>query len=245
MCWACYTSLTGGGVGATALAGAGGPIGTGATISDSEEKKKIDPKHLAIIGIGLLVAAGFGVSTMMGSGEGEEDPLPSGGQVVVPNKPAGDPPPIQAAGPSGANPVGPQGPTQTEMTKAEKTPYTMIATPNLRYAGATVAIVPTQNNVSTGDAKALAALAHQQILQKKKFSPVEIFVFNDERSAQILASYQRRRRGAPLTTSDYTASDLAPAWKSVIVRQRVVGKHTTYSSPQANPTNFWGSDGKS
>ncbi|HEY0074340.1 MAG TPA: hypothetical protein VGB77_09580 [Abditibacteriaceae bacterium] len=245
MCWACYTSLTGGGVGAAALAGAGAPMGAATPMADSDEKKKIDPKHLAIIGIGLLIAAGFGVSTMMGSGEGESDPLPFGGDTVKPDKPAGDPPPaVQAAAPSGANPVGPSAPTPGELGVAQKTPYQLVAAPNLRYSAATVAIVPTQNNVSPAEAKALATVAQQQILQKKKFAPVEIFVFNDEKSAQTLAAYQRRRRGAPLTASDYSSPDLAPAWKSVIIRHRNDGKRTAYTFPNLQPGSFWSNDSR-
>jgi hypothetical protein len=244
MCWACYTSLTGGGVGAAALAGAGAPMGGATPMADSDEKKKIDPKHLAIIGIGLLIAAGFGVSTMMGSGEGESDPLPFGGDTVKPNKPAGDLAPAPAPAPGGPNPVGPSAPTPGEVTKAEGIPYQLVVAPNLRYSAATVAIVPTQNNVSPAEAKALATLAQQRILQKKKFAPVEIFVFNDEKSAQILAGYQRRRRGAPLTAEDYSSPDLAPAWKSVIIRHRNDGKRTAYTFPQIQPNSFWSNDSR-
>lgn len=244
MCWACYTSLTGGGVGAAALAGAGAPMGGATPIADSDEKKKIDPKHLAIIGIGLLVAAGFGVSTMMGSGEGESDPLPFGGDTIQPNKLTPAPVTAQVPAASGPNPVGPSAPTPGEIGVAQKTPYQLVAAPNLRYSAATAAIVPTQNNVSAAEAKALAAVAQRQILQKKKFSPVEIFVFNDATSAQTLATYQRRRRGAPLTAADYSSPDLASAWKSVIIRHRNDGKRTAYTFPNIQPASFWANDSK-
>ena len=248
MCWACYTSLTGG---ATALAGAGGVGGAaiGATpMSDSGEKKSIDPKVLGIVGVCLLAAVGFGVNTMM-SGGGGEDPLPAGG-VIAPNKqPAKtttttSDPPINS-GVAVANPIGPSPPTSTAVGEAQKTPYRMVSAPSLRYAGATIVIVPTQNNVTASEAKALASVAYTQILQQKKFSPVEILVFNDEQSAQLLSGYQARRRGAPLTLSDYTASDISSCWKQAILRQYSDGKRTVYSSPQTNPTNFWNNDSKS
>lgn len=247
MCWACYTSLTGGGGGATALAGAaGGAIGGPAPMADSGEKKSMDPKLLGIVGVCLLAAVGFGVNTMMSGGGSEDDPLPSGG-TVVPDKggstqtPVTIPPVVSSGGP---NPVSPSAPSQGEIKQASKTPYTMVSAPSLRYAGATVIIVPTQNNVSTSEAKALASVAYTQIMQQKKFSPVEIFVFNDEQSAQLLGGYQSKNRGAPLTTSDYGNPDIASCWKQAVLRQLSDGRKTVYSSPQSNPTNFWASDSK-
>ncbi len=50
-------------------------MGGSTTISDSGEKKNIDPKQLALVGVVLLAALGFGVKTMIG-GESEETGFP-------------------------------------------------------------------------------------------------------------------------------------------------------------------------
>lgn len=238
MCWACYTSLSGG---ASALAGAaaGGPASAvgKAPMGDTEEKKKIDPKHLAIIGVGLLVALGFGAKTMMGSGS-EGETLPEGG-FAAPTKAPPNPAPPQPPPPAAPVGVAASPPTGGEVAAAGRMPFQFVASPNIRYAGATAAIVPTVTDAKVGEAKALAGMAHTQLNSLKKFAPVEIFVFNDERSARVLAMYQSKRRGAPLTSGDYQSPELVAVWKEVLVRYKSEGGRQSYSYPKDNPSNFW------
>ncbi len=203
---------------------------------DSGEKKKMDPKQLAAVGVVLLIAAGFGVKTMMGGGESGDT-----GDIISMPPPA----PPQNAEPSNSSsssgspsvPTGPAPDMPKGSAPLEKFPYTMIAAPNSRYSAATVAIVPTENNLTEGQAKGLATFCHRHLKKVKDFKRVEIFVFNDTQAAQDFAGYQSEQRGAPL--QDYTVPRLMALWPKAITRYWAEGDKAYYSSPQKSPTSFW------
>lgn len=235
MCWACYTSLTGG------VAAAGGITAPGVspiTADEGGEKKKIEPKQLAIIGVGLLVLLGVGAKTMLGGGEPEADEL-----EITTGAPAKAPAPAPAATqPPVSTVVGPSGPAPSvpaSVVTPQRFPYQMLGSPNPNASTATVAIVPTENDLTEGQARGLAAFAHRQITKAKKWPAVEIFVFNDVESAQSFANYQNRLRGAALTESDYTSSTLTALWPKTLVRYYSRNERVWITSPRTNIGSFW------
>lgn len=243
MCWACYTSLTGGGAGAATLAGAGaggGSIGGPAPMTESGEKKSIDPKQLAIIGVGLLVALGFGVKTMMG---GEE----SGGDEL-----GGAPTPVQRPNPVAAenkvpvvtvgNVAVPLPPISTNQNGGQPLPaqyFRTIVSPVPKHKWGTAAILPTNGKVSESTARSYALLAKQNIDRVHKFAALEIFVITDETAAATFRRFQNRREGAPLTEAQFKDPALAEVWGSTIVRYMWNGGRASFTSPSKNPNSFW------
>jgi hypothetical protein len=115
----------------------------------------------------------------------------------------------------------------------------MIAAPNPRYPTATIAILPTQNDVNESQARGLATFAHRQLDKVKKFDRVEIFVFNDPKSAQEFATFQNERKGAPMTSDLYDSPRLAAVWPKSQVRYLSSNNRVSYTSPMRNPTAFW------
>ena len=231
MCWACYTSLSGG-----AMAPAGAAVAGGAALSapvDSGEKKKVEPKQLAIIGVGLLIALGVGATQLLGGSE-EDDP----GIISMPPPPSREPqPPPSPSGGVAPVTLGPAPDMPKGADAPVKFPYSMIAAPNARYSAATVAIVPTESGVTEGQAKGLATFCHRHLKKVKDFKRVEIFVFNDAQAAQEFAAYQNDQKGAPL--QDYTSPRLMGVWPKALTRYLAEGDKAVYSSPQKNPTSFW------
>lgn len=234
MCWACYTSLTGGAVVAGG-AMSGGGLKPGA-MTDSGDKKKFDPKF-AVIGVGLLVIVGFGISKVMGGSE-EDEPLDLGKakKKTVKNEESAPAPVVQASTASFGAPA--------EVPKGQSVPigvfpYNMVAPPNPKAQWAVVGIVATTNELNDGQARGLAAFAHRQLDKVKKFPTTEIYVFNDVQAAQAFATYQNLRRGAQLTPKDYQSPSLTPVWNKALVRYLSFNNRVFYSSPARNPAGFW------
>jgi hypothetical protein len=245
MCWACYTSLTGGSTGAAALAGAGGgaiggAIGGATPVTDSGEKKSIDPKQLAIVGVGLLVALGFGVKTMMGSGDdtGGGD-LNGNGPVVerpAPVAKAQTPPVIPVNGVQ--VPLPPVTSAQNGGNNVPAQYYRTVVSPDPKQKWGTMVIVPTEK-ADEAQARSYALLAKQNMDNIKKFPALEIFVINDNEAAVTLRRYHNRNHAAPLTETDFKDPELSNVWKNTIVRYMWNGGHQTFTYPSKNPDNFW------
>ena len=250
MCWACYTSLTGAGAsvtGAAALVGVDGSIGA-TSIGGSDEKKKIDPKHLAIIGVGLLVAVGFGVNTMMSGGGGEEQimdfTVDKGGSTSG----ASGTTTVQQTAPvaSGDNPVGPgsqtSGPSGGGPTLGP--PYRVVVSPHPRQDWGTMALVASDEKINEAQAKTYILDAKQKIEARKKFPAMEIFVITDQGAGASFARFQNRRKGAPLRESEYMDPSLSNVWSKTILRYVKNGKIESVTSPMRNPTGFWRERGR-
>lgn len=246
MCWACYTSLTGGGTGAAALAGAGGPSlgGSSSPMTDSAEKKSIDPKQLAIIGVGLLVALGFGVKTMMGGGEESSDfpALPTSSGDTPKPQPASNPNPASVPVNGVAVPLPPVSGNGGGQAAPAQGYFRVVVSPNPRQKWGTAAIVPTQSKADKSAALSYAVMAKQHIDQTTRFSAVEIYVINDAGAASTLRAYQSKSKGAPLTESDYTNPALSNVWNNAILRYVWNNGKSTVTYPFENPNNFWSSD---
>ncbi len=238
MCWACYTSLTGG---VTAAGGLAAPGAAPLAMADSGEKKKIEPKQLAIIGVGLVVLLGVGATVMMGGGETEPDDVAFTSGAAKSTNPnpapaATTPPPVAstvvAGGPAPGAPAVAQVP--------QRFPYQMLGSPNPNASTATVAIVPTENDLTEGQARGLATFAHRQISRAKKWPAVEIFVFNDVPSAQAFATYQNKNlRTRSMSDGDYTNPQLAALWPKAIVRYYSRNERVWVTSPRGSSGNFW------
>lgn len=239
MCWACYTSLSGGVAAAGALAAPGA-----APMSDSGEKKKVEPKQLVIIGVALVVLLGLGAKMMIGGGDAPPDVL-----SMETGKPKATTPPPAPISPT-TNIETPsttafaQQPSQpTGAIAPARFPYQMLGAPNPTSQTATVAIVPTENDLSEGQAKGLAVFAHHQLNKIKKWPAVEVFVFNDVPAAQSFANYQNRLRGAAMTDSNYTSPELAALWPKALVRYYSRNERVWITSPRTNAGNFWKNGG--
>ena len=237
MCWACYTPLSGDGP------GPGSAQNRAAAAKDTEEdKKKIPPWQLGVIGVALLGGIFVGVRTMMpaSSSDGEEGDPPTavGTDSGGPAAPPGTPP-----GPGGMPSPGPSMTSSPGGVPApQEAPYKIVVPPNPRQSVATMAIVPTDSGLSGTQAAALAAYTRRQYKgNTKKWSSFYIYVFSDAQSAQYFADYMKSRKGAPLSTSDY--SYLSSLWGSVLTRYEYStsnGKRVEKAVyPSKNPSGWW------
>jgi hypothetical protein len=234
MCWACYTPLSGGGaVGGASAAGGGGA--TAATTHDDGEKKKIPPWQLGVIGVGLLLAIGIGVRSMMpasSSDEGAGIDAPAGVDPAMPPSPGGggEAAPAPSPSPSGGG----------SSITPEEAPYKIVVPPNPRVATATMAIVPTDGNVSGSQAASYAAAVRRQFGgQIKRWKVIYIYVFSDEKTAAAFADFMRQRRGAPLSSGDYAS--LSSLWGSTLARYEYSpgsGRERALY-PSRSPSNWW------
>ncbi|BCM92233.1 hypothetical protein IAD21_04112 [Abditibacteriota bacterium] len=253
MCWACYTPLTAGagaamgagvgmgGAGAATLPRAGGPMGVPGAIDDGGGKKEIDPK-LFFVGGGLLLALIIGLFTTGAIGGG-------GGVSGDPEATPFDPPPMNPGGIPPGPGVGPiqqaSVPSQPTNTGGQVVPppgpaYTVIVSPNPKYATAAFAIAPSTPGVSSQQALNLARQARQSMAANGKWTKYQIAVFTTSDSAQSFKQYMNQRRGAPLTGGDYAMLAGQNAWASCTVFYDTGGgkERTTY--PSQNPKAWWG-----
>jgi len=248
MCWACYTPLTGaaataattagmapGMPGAPGVPGAHGAPGAPTLTTGEEEapKKAIQPWQMALVGVGLLIAIGVGV-TMMG-GKTEEEPITTGSPPpeLLPKSPS-NPTTVNA-------PVLPAGPLPApDNTKPiDNVPYSMVAPPNPEYDFATMGIVSTEGDVTEAQARGLALFAGNQIKKVKPWKGMDIYVFNDMQAAQAFADFQNPRRGQMLGPAQYADPALMSVWPKAVARYYVLGGKPTWASPRSNPSGFW------
>ena len=127
------------------------------------------------------------------------------------------------------------------MTPTE-VPFKILVPPSPRQSVATIAIVTTDKNASGPMAASYAAYVRRQYAsQSSRWSTVYIYVFSDEKSAQSFSDVMKRRRGAPLSSSDL--SSLTSVWGGALARYE-------YSSsggrgvervlyPSKNPSGWW------
>jgi hypothetical protein len=244
MCWACYTPLAGSApipvagaarAGAGGVAGKGGPVG--APTQEDGEKKQLDPKLFVVGGLlllGIIVAV---VMNMGGSG-GSDDSTPMGqdpGTTSMSPDPGGGgapPPPAPVAPPSFAG----QSNTPVEPVAL---PYNVIVPPNAKYATGTMGILATQANITPNQARGLAKFAHDQFSRNGKWSKMQIAVFSDAGAARTFATYQSRRRGAPMTANDYRELANSNVWSGAPAFYESSGKRESIAYPASNPMNWW------
>lgn len=234
MCWACYTPLGDAVPAGGAASGTTAPAGKDLGLED-EEKEKIPPWQLAVIGAGLLTAIGFGVFNFMPSGN------TSGGSDDFDDMPM-DPPISQEAQPTQqSSPVTFSSSGTASVTPTEA-PFSVVVSPNPRYSTGTMAIVPKDKNVSGATAASYAAYVRRQYAaQMKRWSTFYVYVFSDQAQAQEFAKIMRQRRGAPLSSSDYAS--LTPLWRAATARYEYSARNGQRIErvvyPSQSPNNWW------
>lgn len=244
MCWACYTPLSGLAAG---LAGAPAAVGTlpkgmgsraiGSSVDGDEGKKKgVDPK---IIGVGAFLVVGglvaFFLSSALGGSSSIEE-LPSdpaltrrnneGGGFAPPAPPQGAPPPAFAGGGGGGG------------GGAPPPNFTTVAPPNPEFATCTMGI-RVDANLSALQAASFARLARNQVLPGSKWTKVQVSVFTDKAAADAFATYQNKRRGAPLTEADFSQLATSGVWNSAPAFLESQGKRDKNYAPSQNPSSWW------
>ncbi len=241
MCWACYTPLTGGAVGPSGAGAGMAAMGTTAVAThDDREKKAIPMWQMGAAALGLLLVVGFGIKTMTGGAPPDVEPgLPpttggggdTGGGGGGGYRPPPGPVPVApgmapAAGGGGSVP----GPVPAH--------FTMVAAPNPNQDWSTMAIVPTDANVSPQSAAALAKFA-KTLMGKETNRPTQIFVFADRQSGQQFSEFQVQRRSAALGSQDYT--QLAALWPRCLAYYESSGNRERVLYPSRSPANWWNS----
>ena len=247
MCWACYTPLTG----SAAIPAAAGrpvagakPVGAGPAGIPSDEgegKKQLDPKMFVVGGLLLVgVVVAIGVNVGFGGGGGEDDGTGTGTDPAPssPSSPGAPPAPAPAAAPV-APPI-PSGDTNNAPLTPVALPYNVVVPPNPRYATGTFGILATQTNIAPAQARGLAKFAKDQFARNGKWQNMQIAVFSDPAAAKAFATFQARRRGAPLTSADYRALAENGVWKGAPVFFESRGKKEVVAYPAANPFGWWG-----
>jgi hypothetical protein len=230
MCWACYTPLSGAPV-------ATGPIpGSTPAPGEAPEKKPIAPWQIGVIGLALLIAAGFGISTFIGG-----TPADAGMDSPIPN--VDGPRNIPSANPGGGNvtieaPQAPAGGGQPQQNQpAPQAPqYAMTTGPDKRWQVATVGIVPVQ----AGDAQqagTLAAVVGRKVRNAGSWRSTQVYVFADRQTANTFQQYQRGRDNRPLGPDDY--AQLREVWRNTLVRYESNGGAESVRYPQSNVNGWW------
>ena len=233
VCWACYTPLTN-----TVHVGAGGqPAGqrqsrAAQTIDeDDEDERKLgaQPWQIGVIAIGLIFALFTVGRNFLPSGSSDGD--------MAPPMEA----PMDVPAPSGGGaptaPTSSYTPNNSSVPAPQKLPFTIAVAPNPNITIGTMAIVPTDSNISTSQAASLASFTRSQFTQMKRWKKLYIFVFRDRRSAQQFANYQRSRRGAPLGDSDYR--NLTNLWGSALSCYEYNQGSERIYTPTNNPSGWW------
>jgi hypothetical protein len=141
-----------------------------------------------------------------------------------------------APAPAAPTATSPESSSTTTVTP-QKLPFTIAVSPNPNITVGTMAIVPTNPNISTGQAASLAAFTRSQFTQMKRWNKLYIYVFRDQQSAKQFANYQRLRRGAPLSDSDYR--NLAPLWGSALSCYEYNNGRNLVYTPTDNPSGWW------
>ena len=235
MCWACYTPLTGGAVGAGGTAAmAATPVAT----ADQKEKKAIAPWQIGVVVAAVVLALGFGASQMMGGGSDAVDPNGDAGPVPKPPSRSGGPP----TGPSPAIFTGmvavPQSGGGGQVKVSEALDYSVASPPNPDKPWGVVALVPNDPNATPQRAAGMAQFAFQQFGGKTKWKAMQIFVFRTREAALQFNRFQIGRKYDVVADDDYPG--LASIWPSCIVRYESNGNAAAdVRFPSQRPNSWW------
>lgn len=250
MCWACYTPLSGESSSSPAP-NAATKKSLAAVAAGDEEKKKIAPWQMGVVGVAVAGLLFVGVRTMMPPVEEEVD---TGAETTAsttpsssnPPPPAPAPPPPAPGIPAPPAPVAPApapAPAGVPAPTPKGLPYKVVVAPNPRQSIATMAILPNDGTATGAQAASLAAFSRRQYKARltKRWSTLYIYVFSDKESADYFARYMKRRKGRTLMDEDYTY--LSALWSSVLARYT----YTTYKGqrverilyPSKDPNGWW------
>lgn len=232
MCWACYTPLS---AAASAGAGAGATKrqakSSAQTIDDDEgeSKQAAQPWQIAVIAIGLMFMLFWVGKNFLPSGSSSDDIPPAVAPLMDPGGSTAPAPATQTSTPSTSSNISAVAP--------QKLPFTIAVSPNPNITVGTMAIVPTNPNISTAQAASLASFTRSQFTQMKRWNKLYIYVFRDQQSAKRFASYQRDRRGAPLNGDDYR--NLTSLWGSALSCYEYNNGSEHVYTPTNNPSGWW------
>lgn len=239
MCWACYTPLSGsplaGGPAASVAGrtpGGQSPAG-GLTADESETKKGVDPKLIAILAF-LLV--GGGVAFLVNSSMSKP---PEDGPIAPRKDPETPDQPFQPNTPSQSPPLSiPSGPNTSTPPAEVPVPFTVVTSPNPKYPTGTMGILvpPTMGVVQIAG---VAKFAKNQYTRNGKWGRMQIFAFSDKTSAEAWKRFQEPRRGAPMDRDDYQALATQGLWASTPVFLETSGKKEVVHYPSRNSTSWW------
>jgi len=247
MCWACYTSLSGGPAAAAIPGrppvGKPGPPGpSGGAEDEGGQKKGIDPKMIGI-GAGVLLLLAGGGYMMFGRGGGSSDDSDdSSGDSSSSSsntKPASNPQPAQSQSstPGSSTAVMPGTVTAITLPAVAPQAYTVVVSPNPSVSAATIAVVPTSATITPVEAAGLARYAKNQLQHSGKWASMQVYVISDPGAARQFANYQAKKNGSPLATNDY--SSLIGVWANTPAECDVNGKVEQINYPAQYPESWW------
>ena len=230
MCWACYTPLSGAAAGGAAANRSARSAAQTIDDDDAEDRKPAaQPWQIAVIAIGLIFALFWVGKNFLPSGS-SGDTLPAASEPGA--MPSGE-----APAPAAPTATTSTGTSSTTAVTPQKLPFTIAVSPNPNITVGTMAIVPTTPNISTSQAASLASFTRSQFTQSKRWNTLYIYVFRDQQSAKQFADYQRPRRGAPLSNSDYR--NLTTLWGSALSCYEYNNGSDHVYTPADNPTGWW------
>ena len=229
MCWACYTPLSAAGAGAASAKRSSSSAQSLGDDEDEDRKPSAQPWQIAVIAIGLIFALFWVGKNFLPSGS-SDDTLPAASEPGAMPEPGSAPAPAAQTSTS-------TGTSSAAAVTPQKLPFTIAVSPNPNITVGTMAIVPTTPNISTSQAASLASFTRSQFAQTKRWNKLYIYVFRDQQSAKQFADYQRPRRGAPLSNSDY--SNLTALWGSALSCYEYDNGSERVYTPSDNPSGWW------
>lgn len=230
MCWACYTPLSAAAAGTGAGAAKRSAASSVQTHDDEEHvKPATQPWQIAVIAIGLIFVLFWVGKNFLPSGSSGDTLPPAASPGFSPGDAA--PPPVAQSSTSQS------GTSSISAVTPQKLPFTVAVAPNPNITVGTMAIVPTESNISASQAASLASFTRSQFTQMKRWNKLYIYVFRDQQSAKQFANYQRSRRGAPLTGSDYR--NLTSLWGSALACYEYNNGSEQMFTPTNNPSGWW------
>lgn len=230
MCWACYTPLSAAAAGTGAGAAKRSAASSVQTHDDEEHvKPATQPWQIAVIAIGLIFVLFWVGKNFLPSGSSGDTLPPAASPGFSPGDAA--PPPVAQSSTSQS------GTSSISAVTPQKLPFTVAVAPNPNITVGTMAIVPTESNISASQAASLASFTRSQFTQMKRWNKLYIYVFRDQQSAKQFANYQRSRRGAPLTGSDYR--NLTSLWGSALACYEYNNGSEQIYTPTNNPSGWW------
>jgi len=240
MCWACYTPLTGAAAASASAGVAARPAATPVRPMQSEDsgKKPVSPGLIGMLAIVALIALVMGLKSVMG-GSPDDGWVPP---IVQPGGDTGAPLPPES-GPAGEVAPAPEasggGVPLPGTIPPVALPYKITTLPNSNRPYGTMALVPTEANVSESRAASLAAFQLRRYSkgQVSRWNEFHIFVFKDMQSAQVFNDYVKAFRTKPLTSNDY--NNLKNIWPNTLVRYQYYNQREYVDYPSKNPSGWW------
>ena len=231
MCWACYTPLTGA-VGAGAAGGTATVAAPAVAVHDEKDQKKaIAPWQLGLVGVGLLLAVGFGLKTALGGSD--PDASATAVPAIYPTRTDIKGTVGGVTNPGVAIPASPGNGGQG-VPAVVPAKFLMVVAPNPDADWNVIGIVPADPNIDPTAAAAIGRFAKTMMNSAK---PTQVYVFADRDTAQLFGRFQRSRGSQALSPADH-ASQTA-LWSRCLARYEFNGGRERVDYPSRNPEGWW------